>query len=50
MRLWNGKTPEKFTEADAFCFMAEIEANLQRKGLNGDPAQPVPAKEARNET
>ena len=30
-RLWNGKTPEEFTEADAYRFMAEPEAVLQRK-------------------
>ena len=28
-RLWNGKTPEEFTEADAYRFMAETEAVLQ---------------------
>ena len=32
-RLWNGKTPEEFTEADAYRFMAETEAVLQRKEL-----------------
>lgn len=30
-RLWNGKTPEEFTEADAYRFMAEMEAVLQKK-------------------
>ena len=25
-RLWNGKTPEEFTEADAYRFMVETEA------------------------
>ena len=38
-RLWNGKTPEEFTEADAYRFMAETEAVLQRKELMDDPAQ-----------
>ena len=42
-RLWNGKTPEEFTEADAYRFMAETEAVLQRKDLMDDPAQPAPA-------
>ena len=42
-RLWNGKTPEEFTEADAYRFMAETEAVLQRKELMDDPAQPAPA-------
>lgn len=42
-RLWNGKTPEEFTEADAYRFMAETEAILQRKELMDDPAQPAPA-------
>ena len=37
-RLWNGKTPEEFTEADAYRFMAETEAVLQRKELMDDPA------------
>ena len=41
--LWNGKTPEEFTEADAYRFMAETEAVLQRKELMDDPAQPAPA-------
>ncbi|WP_426744078.1 hypothetical protein [Gemmiger formicilis] len=27
-RLWNGKTPEEFTEADAYRFMAETEEQL----------------------
>lgn len=36
-RLWNGKTPEEFTEADAYRFMAETEAVLQRKELMDDP-------------
>ena len=40
-RLWNGKTPEEFTEADAYRFMAETEAVLQRKELMDDPAQPA---------
>ena len=35
-RLWNGKTPEEFTEADAYRFMAETEAVLQRKELMDD--------------
>ena len=42
-RLWNGKTPEEFTGADAYRFMAETEAVLQRKELMDDPAQPAPA-------
>lgn len=42
-RLWNGKTPEEFTEADAYRFMAETEAVLQRKELMDDPAPPAPA-------
>ena len=42
-RLWNGKTPEEFTDADAYRFMAETEAVLQRKELMDDPAQPAPA-------
>ena len=42
-RLWNGKTPEEFTEADAYRFMVETEAILQRKELMDDPAQPAPA-------
>ena len=42
-RLWNGKTPEEFTEADAYRFMVETEAVLQRKELMDDPAQPAPA-------
>lgn len=42
-RLWNGKTPEEFTEADTYRFMAETEAVLQRKELMDDPAQPAPA-------
>ena len=43
-RLWNGKTPEEFTEADVYRFMAETEAVLQRKELMDDPAaQPAPA-------
>ena len=42
-RLWNGKTPEEFTEADAYRFMAETEGVLQRKELMDDPAQPAPA-------
>ncbi len=33
----NGKTPEEFTEADAYRFMAETEAVLQRKELMDDP-------------
>lgn len=36
-RLWNGKTPEEFTEADAYRFMAETEAVLQRKEVDGRP-------------
>ena len=42
-RLWNGKTPEEFTEADAYRFMAEKEAVLQRKELMDEPAQLAPA-------
>ena len=42
-RLWDGKTPEEFTEADAYRFMVETEAVLQRKELMDDPAQPAPA-------
>ena len=34
-RLWNGKTPEEFTEADAYRFMAETEAILQKRELLG---------------
>ena len=37
-RLWNGKTPEEFTEADAYRFMAETEAVLdvyKRQGCSG---------------
>ena len=34
-RLWNGKTPEEFTEADAYRFMAETEAVLQKRELLG---------------
>ena len=34
-RLWNGKTPEEFTEADAYRFMAETEAVLQKQELLG---------------
>ena len=37
------KPPEEFTEADAYRFMAETEAVLQRKELMDDPAQPAPA-------
>ena len=37
-RLWNGKTPEEFTEADAYRCMVETEAVLQRKELMDDPA------------
>lgn len=36
-RLWNGKTPEEFTEADAYRFMAETEAVLQKKRADGRP-------------
>lgn len=36
-RLWDGKTPEEFTEADAYRFMVETEAVLQRKELMDDP-------------
>ena len=42
-RLWDGKTPEEFTEADAYRFMVETEAVLQRKELMDHPAQPAPA-------
>ena len=34
-RLWNGKTPEEFTEADAYRFMAETESVLQKRELLG---------------
>ena len=34
-RLWNGKTPEEFTEADAYRFMAETESVLQKQELLG---------------
>ena len=34
-RLWNGKTPEEFTEADAYRFMAETEVVLQKRELLG---------------
>ena len=34
-RLWNGKTPEEFTDADAYRFMAETEAVLQKQELLG---------------
>ncbi len=47
-RLWNGKTPEEFTEADAYRFMAETEAVLQRKELMDDPASLLRQAERRN--
>lgn len=33
--LWNGKSPEKFSEADVYRFMAETEAVLQKRELLG---------------
>lgn len=33
--LWNGKAPEEFTEADVYCFMAEMEDVLQKRELLG---------------
>ncbi len=42
-RLWNQKRGRKLLEADAYRFMAETEAVLQRKELMDDPAQPAPA-------
>ena len=33
--LWNGKTPEEFTEVDVYRFMAETEAVLQKRELLG---------------
>ena len=47
-RLWNGKTPEEFTEADAYRFMVETEAVLQRKELMDDPASLLRQAERRN--
>ncbi len=47
-RLWNGKTPEEFTEADAYRFMAETEAVLQRKELMDDPPSLLRQAERRN--
>ena len=34
-RLWNGKTPEDFNQADVYRFMAETEAVLQKQELLG---------------
>lgn len=34
-RLWYGKRPEEFTQADVYRFMAETEAILQKKELLG---------------
>ena len=47
-RLWNGKTPEEFTEADAYRFMAETEAVLQRKELMTTPPSLLRQAERRN--
>ncbi len=47
-RLWNGKTPEEFTEADAYRFMVETEAIMQRKELMDDPASLLRQAERRN--
>lgn len=47
-RLWNGKTPEEFTEADAYRFMVETEAVLQRKELMDDPPSLLRQAERRN--
>ena len=34
-RLWNGKAPEDFNQADVYRFMAETEAVLQKRELPG---------------
>ena len=34
-RLWNGKAPEDFNQADVYRFMAETEAVLQKQELLG---------------
>ena len=34
-RLWNGKAPEDFNQADVYRFMAETEAVLQKRELLG---------------
>ena len=34
-RLWYGKAPEDFTQADVHRFMAETEAVLQKRELLG---------------
>ena len=34
-RLWNGKAPEEFNQADVYRFMAETEAVLQKQELLG---------------
>ena len=43
MRLWYGKAPEDFNEADVARFMAETEALLQKRELpgGGDGAKPI---------
>ena len=33
--LWNGKAPEKFSEADVYRFMVETEEVLQKRELLG---------------
>ena len=47
-RLWNGKTPEEFTEADATALWRETEAVLQRKELMDDPPSLLRQAERRN--
>ena len=37
-RLWNGKAPEDFNQADVYRFMAETEAVLQKRELLGGRA------------
>lgn len=34
-RLWNGKAPEDFNQADVYRFMAETESVLQKQELLG---------------
>lgn len=34
-RLWNGKAPEDFNQADVYRFMAETESVLQKRELLG---------------
>lgn len=34
-RLWNGKAPEDFNQADVYRFMAETESVLQKQKLLG---------------